>query len=253
MLFDDGATQIEVFPTSYDVAAADFSALHFAQTGDVIAAAAPGGVAPRRTRRISLILTTAELATLQAFFDTNDGTSFEFTDDVGRIWDVKWLGDFRSTELTWATDGHYSADLSLFLEGVNSDAGRIAYGNADVSQMSIQKSGASELHFPLAYRPPLPRTDVAAANKILTQTKLAVDAGRYTARRTHRFDFGGLSAAFVSELEDYYHTILEGATSPFSLVHFRDSTRDYRWQQGLRFSMQDGGSYDGGFSAIEEI
>ncbi len=253
MQFDDGATQIEFFPTSYDVAAEDFSALHFAQTGDIIAAAAPGGVPIRRTRQISLIRTTAELSTLSTWFTTNDGVAFLFTDDVGRVWNAWFLNDFKSTEITFATSGHHSVELLLFLPSVNSDAGRIAYGNVDVSQMSIQKSGASELHFPVAYRPPLPRTDKGAPHKNLTQTKVAVDASRFAARRTHRFDFGGFPAAFVSELEDYYRSTLEGATHPFSLVHFDASTRSYRWQGGLRFSMQDGGSYDGGFSAIEEI
>ncbi len=254
MLFDDGSTSITLFPESgFEVIAEDSTQLERAHTGKVIAAAAPGGRPPQRTRRLSLVRTTAERSDLKTFFDTNDGITFLFTDDVGRIWDCKWLGDFDSVEQAPATDGDHHVRVRLLLEGVNSDAGREAWGNTDASQMDVTKSGGSTLYFPLAFRPPFPRTDVAAASKILHRTGLAVDASRNTARRTHRVDFANLPRAFISELDDWFVNTIAGATHPFSLAHFRETTTNFRWTGGLRFTMQPGGNYSGGFDLLEEI
>jgi hypothetical protein len=168
MMFDDGSTQIEFAPTAYDARAEDPAVLDENSAGAVIAAH-DRGRAVRRTRTVSLIRTTTERDALLTFLDDLDGTAFEFTDDVGRVWDAQWLDDLDSAEEEIASDGDgwHRVTVRLRLDGVNSDAGLEAYGNTDVSQMSIQKSGASVLYFPIAYAPPLGRRDVATAYKSL--------------------------------------------------------------------------------------
>jgi hypothetical protein len=253
--FTDGITTISFWPTSYELAVDDFTELYEARQGDVIAAAAAGGILPRRRRRVGLIRKTSELTTLRNFFSTNDGKTFRFTDDAGREWNVKWLEALESSEAAVAHDGAgwHEVTVELLLESVYSDAALEAWPNTDAGQMSIQKSGASILHFPLAYAPPLGRRDHPTAYKSLAPGKLAVDAGRYTAKRRHSLEFRGLARAFMIALEDYYVNTIQGAAHPFSLAHFRDGTLSCRWLDGLRFNQDEGGRYGGGFTVMQEI
>ena len=50
MKISDGTTEIELFPTSYDMAVEDFTELQYSSSGNIIAAAAPGGMPPRPLR-----------------------------------------------------------------------------------------------------------------------------------------------------------------------------------------------------------
>ena len=149
MIFADGSTTITFYPTGYTVSVDDFTELRESREGEVIAAASPNGTPPRRIREITLIRTTAERDALLTFLLANDGTAFEFTDDAGRVWTVRWWEQsFDSSESDNPDDeaGWHEVTVKLWLAAVASDAGLESYANADVSQMSIQKSGAAVLY-----------------------------------------------------------------------------------------------------------
>lgn len=245
MLLDDGATSFEFDPTACRMEVEDFALLHLAQDGSVIASV-NGGRAPRRTRRFSMRLTSAELASLESFWEgVDDTTQIEFTDTAGRIWNARWLEGFDTAEDAPSSDGWHQATVSLLLESVNDDTGRAAYDNSDHGWMSIQKSGAGVLYFPTAYAPVRGRVTRPASHRELLDQHLMVDAARYTRWDEIRLQFRALPDTFVTELEDYYVDTLVGATHPFSLVHFRDATATYRWTGGLRFVQDDGLRWEG--------
>jgi len=254
MLFDDGITTIEFFPTSYEMRAVDFTELIENSQREVIGAP-DGGNAPRRERTIGLIRTTAERDALHSFLNGLDGAAFQFTDDVGRIWNARHPDDLESAEEDIAAGGAgwHRVTVRLFLASVASDAALEAYGNGDVSQMSIQKSGAAVLHFPLAYAPPLGRRDIATAFKELGRAVLHRDAARFTAKRMLSARYAGLPREFVRALEDYFVDTLAGAANPFSLAHFRDGTVSFRWTGGFAFGQDEGGRYSGTMELRQEV
>lgn len=142
MLFDDGASSIEHDPVRLSMFVPNEAALHVNAAGSVIGAGVPYGRTLRRRRSIGLVLTTAELSALQAFFDGLAGASFSWTDTQGRIWTARWLGTFEAAELATTTDGHHGVRVDLALEAIADDTGRTAYTNADASQMSIRRGAA---------------------------------------------------------------------------------------------------------------
>ena len=256
MIFDDGSTTITFFPTAYQVQAEDFTELRESREGEVIAAENLSKAATMLSRELTLIRTTAERDALKTFLLANDGTAFEFTDDVGRVWNARWWErgfDSAESDNLGGAAGWHDVTVRLWLASVASDAGLEAYSNTDVSQMSIQKSGAAVLYWPLAYSVPLGRLDIAPAAKRLGEAALHRDAARYTARREHSMTFDGLERAFVRRLEDYYVDTLAGAAHPFTLAHFRDGSTVFRWLGGLSFTQDEGGRYSGGFQARQEV
>ena len=265
MKISDGTTEIEFFPTSYDMAVEDFTEIQRSSSGNIIAAAAPGGMPPRRTRAIGLLRNTAERDALLDLLLDNDGKALRFTDDVGRVWNARAPGDYESSEDETTSDGAgwHSMRLNLWLESVRDDSAREAYSNVNVDQMWFSRNGAGEggepdpdaLFFPIAYAPPLGRRNAALAYKRLLPAALALDEGRRNYPRYNQvMHFAGLPRAFISELEDYFMDELKGAARSFEMDHFLvvPETR-MRWVGGFAFSQDEGGRYSGTIEVTPDI
>ena len=252
MIFDDGATAIDLEPTGYTLRVEDPTVLKFSSSGKVIAAGAPQGKFIRRTRQIEFEQDDAALVVLKSFYDTNQDEVFKFTDEVGRIWNVTWPGRFDSSEVGTIDGGLHTVVVSLRLDSVFDDTGRESYANADVGQMSIQKTGESILNFPLAYGAPAQTTAQETSYREQTPGFLAVDPNRFTARDDKNFVFAELSRAFVSEWEDYVVDLLAGSANPFSLVHFDAATKNYRMIGGLSLAYDGQATWGGNLRLREE-
>jgi hypothetical protein len=240
MVFDNGASQLTAYPISQTAKVEDRTALRAAYSGKVIAATNQGGLPPRRTRSLVLRLDDADLAAFLAWFQALTTGTFKWTDTNGRVWDAQWLGDFPRVEDDVTSVGHHRLSVELLLVDVFSDAGTGAYGNADVSQMSVQVSGKSKLNFPLAYALGLQGTEIAVPGKVLAPGFLAVDAGRYTDRVDKTVSFSVLSDQFFTTLEDYLVNTMQGALLPFTLIHFRDGSHVFRWEGGMNWTQDNG-------------
>jgi hypothetical protein len=252
VIFDDGVTTIDFDPVGCTIQLVDRTVTHVSSSGDVIATMNENGLSVRRLRVVTLDRTTSELSTLSAFLLTNIGSQFQYTDDVGRVWDVRWVGQGHTAEeKLYTSSGLHRVSLTLLLEAVNSDAGRTAYVNSDVSQMSIQKSGDTELFFPSAYQHPFNVTIVGTARRDLVDGFQTVDLSRYTARSDKVLNFTSFSPAFMSELDDYIVDSLEGAIHPFTLDHFRDGTSTVRLVGGSQFELGPNFLWSGSFKVRE--
>ncbi len=255
MKFDDSISAITFDPVSQQLTVTDSTRLQVARDRGVIASP-NAGLPPSRTRTISLQRTTAEIAALETLFDNVENTSFLFTDSVGRSWTAWWKGDFDRREVAPVSlsASEYRITVSLFLEAVSSSPGAPYYANADVSKMSIQKSGATKVNFPRNYKAPQPLRKRPTTRKFQAPAFMATDAARYTTAEDKVIEFEDLSDGFVSFLEDYYVDDLEGAAHAFSLEHFRDATTNYRWVEGLALSQQGGNlTWRGSIRLREEV
>lgn len=243
MRLDDGSTVLTFDASSHERQVEDRSTLHAASDGSVIGVS-NGGLAPRRRARLRLRLTTAELASYAAFYEANRTTPVEFTDTVGRVWDARWIGAFDAAEDAQQADGWHSLRLELLLEAVADDTGRTAYSNVDAGLVSIQKSGATLLYWPVGIEPAAEREDPGTAYEDVTPGFVAADASRYAARTDYQaLRIVGAPDAFATELEDYLADTLEGAVHPFTLTGYADGT--YRWLGGLSWRQGDDFAWTG--------
>ena len=253
MIFDNGITQISFDPIGIQMGVSNPVELAINTKGAVIAASAPQGMVFRRRREIELRLTTAQRTAIEDWFQEMGTTSFLWTDTQGRVWDAWWGRTFSTQETATTADGWHRMRVSLVLDGINDDTGRAAYSNTDVSQMSIQKSGAAVLNFPLAYRSPATKNRVYPNRREQTGQFVAIDPNRRTERTDLNLSFSGLDDDFIIELEDYFVETLEGSTHPFALDHFRDVTANYRWQGDFNFSMSPGLIWGGTIALREDL
>lgn len=242
MKLDDGSTVLSFDAASYERHVEDRSVLHTASDGSVIGVS-NGGLAPRRRARLRLRLTTAELASYAAFFAANRTTAVAFTDTVGRVWNARWLAPFDVAEDAQQADGWHSLRLVLLLESVADDSGRTLYSNVDAGLVSIQKAGATQLHWPVGYEPPAGREDPGTAYEDVVAGFVAADTGRYTARTDRSLRIEGAPDAFAATLEDYLADTLEGAVHPFTLTGY--GAGSYRWLDGLTWSQGDDFGWSG--------
>ncbi len=256
MIFDNGATTIDFDPVACQHTVKDFTELLLDSTGSVIAAAQKRGLLPQRTRKITLDRTTAELAILTILLTDSitRGGPIDYTDEVGRVWNASVTGAGEiSVETRHSSVGHHRAEVELLLESVKNDAGRIAYTNTDVSQMSIQKAGDTELFFPVAYQHPLNFVDVSATRRQLRDGFLQRDLTRFTTREEKILQFSRFPREFMSELDDYYVDTLVGAQSQFTLDHFRDGVATYRIIEGINFTLGPELTWSGRLNVRQEI
>ena len=257
MIFDDSTTALTFFPTAYSLLVEDPTVLQTNSAGKVIAAGSPSGAPLKRKRKLQLHLTSAEVTSYKSFYNTNDGSVFQFTDSNGRIWDCYWLGSYGRNELNYIGEGNYRLNVDLLLTAVNSDAGTTAYGNTDVSQGSIQVSGGSILYLPISYTPQLNVTDISTLYKLEGVNNLFSDASRFTAKKQEMWGFNYLSDSFVTSFEDYIVDTLKGSANPFSAIMYRgasiDFTRNYRLLGGLSLTQDINSRWSCDLQVMEEI
>lgn len=251
MYISDGTVTLEFNPIAYSRKVQDYTKIHTSDTKVVIATTAKAP--PRRTRGIVIRCNSAELVGYQTFFGGNHDNLFYFTDEVGRIWLVRWETPLSVSEDKYTVQGHFVVSLELLLVAVHDDTGTATYANTDVGQMSIQKSGEPVLYFPLAYVHPLGERSGGTAYRKSTQTGIITDKNRFANQGTVSTTYRALTPAFVNVLEDYFVDTLEGAIHPFSLSHYRDATRTFYWVGGLRVQLGRGYTFSGSIGLSEAL